>query len=150
MKKEDLGPVVPIDLEPAAVAQDDVAGQWRRVVRRRAFLKVGAGVAAAAIPAGGLLATDAIAAGSTLTKGDAAILRLLAAAEIIETDLWQQYNALGGAKGGNPAYMAALQNLAGDMPQYIADNTDHEMSHAAFLNAYLTSMGAEPVNLDRR
>jgi hypothetical protein len=149
MKKEDLGLVVPIDLEPAAAAQDDVAGQWRRVVRRRAFLKVGAGVAAAAIPAGGLLATDAMAEGSTLTNGDAAILRFLAAAEIIETDLWQQYNELGGVNGGNPAYMAALQNLDGDMPQYIADNTDDEMSHAAFLNAYLKSRGAEPVNLDR-
>jgi len=31
-----------------------------------------------------------------LTKGDVAILKLLAAAEIIETDLWQQYNELGG------------------------------------------------------
>ncbi len=31
-----------------------------------------------------------------LTKGDAAILRFLAAAEILETDLWQQYNELGG------------------------------------------------------
>jgi len=149
MKKEDLGRVVPINLVPGTEAPDDVAGQWRRVVRRRAFLKVGAGVAAAAIPAGGLLATDAMAAGSTLTKGDAAILRFLAAVEIIETDLWQQYNELGGVNGGNPAYMAALQNLDGDMPQYIADNTDDEMSHAAFLNAYLKSRGAEPVNLDR-
>jgi len=50
--------------------------------------------------------------------------------------------------GGNPAYMAALQNLDGDMPQYIADNTDDELSHAAFLNAYLRSKGEAPVNLD--
>ena len=34
------------------------------------------------------------------------------------------------------------------MPQYIADNTDDELSHAAFLNAYLRSKGAQPVNLD--
>jgi len=34
------------------------------------------------------------------------------------------------------------------MPQYITDNTDDELSHAAFLNAYLMSHGAEPVNLD--
>jgi hypothetical protein len=73
------------------------AAQWHLVVRRRAFLNVGAGVAAAALPAGGLLATDAMAAGSKLTKGDAAILRFLAAAEIIESDLWQQYNELGAA-----------------------------------------------------
>jgi hypothetical protein len=44
--------------------------------------------------------------------------------------------------------MAALSNLDGDMPQYIADNTDDEESHAAFLNEYLRSKGAEPVNLD--
>jgi Ferritin-like domain len=149
MKKEDLSPVTPSHVDPVSVPEDDVEGQWRRVVRRRAFLKVGAGVAAAAIPAGGLLATDAMAAGSTLTKGDAAILRFLAAAEIIETDLWQQYNELGGISGGNAAYIAALSNLDGDMPQYIADNTDDEMSHVAFLNAYLKSRGAEPVNLDR-
>ena len=35
--------------------------------------------------------------------------------------------------------MAALSNLDGDMPQYISDNTDDEISHAAFLNAYLIS-----------
>jgi Ferritin-like domain len=149
MKKKDPSPVDPSQGNPPSVSDADVVGQWRRVVRRRAFLKVGAGVAAAAIPAGGLLATDAMAAGSSLTKGDAAILRFLAAAEIIETDLWQQYNELGGVNGGNAAYMAALQNLDGDMPQYIADNTDDEMSHAAFLNAYLKSRGAQPVNLDK-
>src|ERR671922_1491439 len=148
MTNEDFSRVAPTKMEPAEVRSDDVEGQWRRVVRRRAFLKVGAGVAAAAIPAGGLLATDAAAAGGTLTKGDEAILRFLAAAEIIETDLWQQYNELGGVNGGNPAYIAALENLDGDMPQYIAANTDDEVSHAAFLNAYLESKGAQPVNLD--
>src|SRR3982074_309265 len=34
------------------------------------------------------------------------------------------------------------------MPQYITDNTDDELSHAAFLNAYLMSKGEDPVNLD--
>ena len=81
-------------------------------------------------------------------EGDIAILRFLAAVELIETDLWQQYNELGGVNGGNPSYMAALSNLDSDMPQYIADNTDDEESHAAFLNAYLQSKGAQPVNLD--
>jgi hypothetical protein len=84
-------------------------------------------------------------------------LRILAAAEIVETDLWLQYSELGGTQdnevsgvnGGNPLYMAALQLLDGDMPQYVHDNTDDEISHANFLNAYLTSKGAEPVNLDR-
>jgi List-Bact-rpt repeat protein/ferritin-like protein len=91
-----------------------------------------------------------------LTKGDEAILRLLAAAELIEADLWQQYNELGGIQDpevpggtGSPAYTAAIQVLDGDMPQYIHDNTDDENTHAAFLNAYLESKGAEPVNLDQ-
>jgi hypothetical protein len=34
------------------------------------------------------------------------------------------------------------------MPQYVHDNTDDEISHANFLNAYLVSKGEEPVNLD--
>jgi len=139
--------------------QDDLAStaeaHWRNVIRRRSFLK-GVGIATAMLPAGALLATGVKAgvraagrdAGSRLTSGDVAILQFLAAAEIIETDLWQQYNELGGVNGGNPAYIAALQNLDGDMPQYITDNTDDEVSHAAFLNAYLMSRGAEPVDLD--
>ena len=77
-----------------------------------------------------------------------AIIKFLAAAELVESDFWQQYNELGGVNGGNPAYKLALQNLDGDMPQYISDNTDDEMSHAAFLNAYLMSKGEHPVNLD--
>jgi hypothetical protein len=94
---------------------------------------------------------------AALTKGDAAILRFLAAAEIIESDLWIQYNELGGVQdnevpglggGGSMPYTLALQNLDGDMPQYIHDNTDDELSHAAFLNAYLASKGADTVNLD--
>src|SRR6202167_4875366 len=95
----------------------------------------------------------------TLTRGDAAILRFLAAAEILETDLWVQYAELGGI-GDNPPievdqnqamnnYQIALSNLDGDGPQYITSNTLDEASHAAFLNAYLESKGAEPVNLDR-
>src|SRR5205823_8144371 len=99
--------------------------------------------------AGALLAADATRSTAKISKGDAALLRLAAAIEIIESDLWQQYNELGGVKGGNPAYIAALQNLDGDMPQYIADNTDDEFSHWFFLNAYLKSKGAEPVNLDK-
>ena len=131
-----------------ATTEDDLRAHWRRVVGRRSFLK-GIGLAgAAALPGGALLTDSAFAGSATLSGGDAAILRLLAAIELIESDLWQQYNELGGVNGGNAAYIAALQNLDGDMPQYIADNTDDELSHAAFLNAYLRSKGARPVNLD--
>jgi hypothetical protein len=121
---------------------------WRRVVGRRSFLQ-GVGLAGAAVlPGSALFANDAIARSSSITGGDIAILRFLAAAELIESDLWVQYSELGGVNGGNRAYMAALENLDGDMPQYISDNTDDEISHARFLNAYLTSQGATPVNLD--
>jgi len=91
-----------------------------------------------------------------LTPGDAALLRFAAAAEILETDFWVQYNELGGVPNtsevpggsGNPAYTAALTVLDSDMAQYIHDNTDDEFTHQNFLNAYLESKGASPVNLE--
>jgi hypothetical protein len=119
---------------------------------------VGAGLAGAAVPLLGLTAANArtLAASSQPTKGDIAILRFLAAAEILETDLWQQYNELGGIQdsevpggSGSPTYTNALLKLDSDMPQYIHDNTEDEMSHFTFINAYLESKGAKPVNLDR-
>ena len=124
--------------------QDNLATKWCKVIRRRSFLQ-GVGAAATGLTGSHSFADDR---DRRLSRGDAAILRFLAAAELIESDFWQQYNELGGVNGGNPAYMAALQNLDSDMPQYIADNTDDEMSHAAFLNAYLVSRGEQPVNLD--
>jgi hypothetical protein len=128
-------------------ADDELQAEWQRVVGRRSFLR-GVGLAgAAAVPGSALFASEAFAR-TSITKGDVAIIRLLAAIELIESDLWEQYNELGGVNGGNAAYIAALSNLDGDMPQYIADNTDDERSHAAFLNAYLRSKGAPPVNLD--
>ncbi|HKC74192.1 MAG TPA: ferritin-like domain-containing protein [Chloroflexota bacterium] len=134
---------------------------------RRSVLKgaaaTGLTVAGAALLAKGVPAfadTNGLSAsadeGSGLTPGDAAILRLLAAVELIESDLWQQYNELGGIQdseapggSGSKAYTAALQVLDGDMPQYIHDNTEDEISHFTFINAYLVSKGADPVNLDR-
>ncbi len=115
-----------------------------RGVRRRSFLK-GLGITGATfLSANALLMTEgrgqAAKGGGQLTKGDVAILRLLAAAEIIEADLWQQYNELGGIGATNSIsqpYITDLQVLDGDMPQYIADNSDDENSHVAFLNAYL-------------
>jgi hypothetical protein len=126
-----------------------------RVFRRRSFLK-GLGITGATfLSANALLMTEGkgqpTLGGGQLTKGDVAILRLLAAAEIIEADLWQQYNELGGvgATGSiSQPYITDLQVLDGDMPQYIADNTDDEKSHVAFLNAYLASKGEQMVNFD--
>jgi hypothetical protein len=131
----------------------------KKLANRRSFLKKGVLAAGAATVGAGLLGNGLSAFGQEggLTQGDTAILRLLAAAEIIETDLWLQYSELGGTQdnevsgvnGGNPLYMAALQLLDGDMSQYVHDNTDDEISHEKFLNAFLVSKGAEPVNLDR-
>jgi Ferritin-like domain len=134
----------------AAVGEPDGTVSWRGVSGRRSFLK-GLGLAgAAALPGSALLAGSAMArSGGSITKGDVAILRFLAAAELIEADLWQQYDELGGVNGGNAAYQAALTNIDGDMPTYIHLNNNDEQSHAAFLNAYLESKGADPVNLDR-
>ena len=84
----------------------------------------------------------------SITEGDVAILRFLAAAELLETDLWQQYTEARGADSPESSYRAAIEVLDEDMPQYISDNTDDEVSHAAFLNAYLTSKGASPARND--
>jgi hypothetical protein len=131
--------------------EESVQRHWQGVVKRRSFLK-GLGIAGATLSAGALLGTESNAQATQsrgrLSKGDAALLRFAAAAEIIEADLWEQYNELGGIQGGNPAYIAALSNLDGDMAQYISDNTDDELSHAAFLNAYLISKGEEAVDLE--
>ena len=135
--------------------------QPQDLTSRRSFLLKGAVVGAASLGAGGLLLepSEALAKArptGRLTKGDVAILRFLAAAELIETDLWLQYNELAGIQdrevpggSGSPAYAEAIAVLDEDMDQYIHDNTDDEISHAAFLNAYLKAHGAETVNLNK-
>ena len=134
-------------------------------VDRRSFLKGSLLAGGAAVAGAGLLTSGTLARAqastpesSSLNKGDVAILRFLAAAELIESDLWTQYAELGGigTNGSievNPNqtlnnYQVALSNLDGDGPQYISSNTLDEVSHATFLNAYLESRGAEPVNFD--
>ena len=127
---------------------------WQSSFSRRSFLRTGIAAGAGAV-ATGLFVNNAEASGG-LTTGDAAILRFLAAAEILETDAWQQYNELGGVQDsevpggtGNAAYTAALQVLDSDMPQYIHDNTEDEFTHFDFINAYLTAHGMAPANLDK-
>src|ERR1700733_2756996 len=121
--------------------------------RRRGFLK-SIGIAGAAFSASPLIPISGKAFANTDASGpsggDVAILQLLAAAELIEADLWQQYAELGGVTQGtqNP-YQLALQNLDGDGSQYISSNHLDAQTHAAFLNAYLVSKGEEPVDLDR-
>jgi hypothetical protein len=135
----------------------------KRSVNRRSFMKGGLLAGGAATIGAGLLANGTsaraqAAASGRLNEGDTAILRFLAAAELIESDLWTQYAELGGIGNNKPIevdpkqplnnYQIALSNLDPDGPQYIASNTLDEISHATFLNAYLESRGAEPVNFD--
>jgi hypothetical protein len=152
MKIKDLSPdVSPENSLPAAGEPADAAQQ--RVMKRRSFLK-NVGMAGAALSAGSLLSSTAKAAiGSKSAKpssGDIAILQFVAAAELLETDLWLQYGELGGNSTAPPNnYQLALQQLDGDAQQYITSNTSDESTHARFLNAYLVSIGAAPVNLDK-
>src|SRR5262252_1966764 len=143
---------------------------------RRRFLENGMIAAGAATIGTGLL-PDSLSAfaqgdsGGELSRGDASILRFLTVAEILESDLWEQYWELSSAAGiahrgdfaskinpstgvapvgtgGNLPYTTALQLLDSDMPQYIVDNTDDEFSHTNFLLAYLKSKGANTADLD--
>jgi hypothetical protein len=154
-------------------AMDEASPQSSRKLRRRSFLQ-GMGITGAAATLGAGMVGKSIPlfaeeGSGSLPKGDAAILRFLAAAEIIESDIWLQYQELGGTQdsevstmasklipgypaaptGGNPVYMQDLLPLDGDMSQYIHDNTEDELSHEVFINAYLASKGADTVNLDR-
>ncbi len=113
---------------------------------RRSFMKR-LGLGAAVLPAGAIItsATRARADSGRLSEGDVSILRFLAAAEILETDLWQQYTELAL---GNPSFQQALITLDGDMPTYVNQNTRDEFSHQNFINNYLMSKGEKPVNLE--
>jgi len=129
------------------------ANRARGSFSRRSFLQRGL-VGASTVAVVGLSARRA--AAQELTSGDAAILRFLAAAEILETDAWQQYNELGGIQdsevpggSGNAAYTAALSVLDSDMAQYVHDNTEDEFTHFDFINAYLVAHGMRPANLDK-
>src|SRR5246127_2085421 len=126
----------------------------KALLNRRSFMTNGM-IAAGAATAGTLLpgGTSAMAQSLgpdnqiRLLKGDVAILRFLAAAELIESDLWQQYGELGGVtEGTQNNYQLAFQFLDGDGPQYITSNTIAQISHATFLNGYLKSKGADPVD----
>jgi hypothetical protein len=145
----------------------------RRSFLKKGVMGAGAAAIAAGLPPGNLTAfdrPDQKQSGAPPTKGDIAILTFLSALEQVEADLWIQYaelggptNAVPGAQGLSPIdlqlngkaittglapdYVIALQVLDGDMPQYIADNTDDEISHHQFLNTYLMSKGAAPIDL---
>jgi hypothetical protein len=172
MKKRTLATVESSGVSPATTKEENNSYK-PRVANRRSFLKNTLIAGAAATVGTGILAKPRLAFtqdnSEAITKGDAAILRFLAAAEIIESDLWLQYQELGGiqddevaklasqlipgypakATGGNALYMQDLIPLDGDMSQYIHDNTEDELTHEVFINEYLASKGAEKVSLDQ-
>ena len=147
---------------------NDATSVFNRKSNRRKFLRNGMLAAGAATVGAGLLPGRLSAFGrdndeqdddrAPITRGDIAILTFLSALEQIEEDLWQQYSELGGVQdnevsgknGGNALYTAALQILDGDMARYIHDNTDDEISHHRFLNNYLVSKGAKPIDLRKQ
>ena len=127
----------------------------KRFISRRSFLGKTVALGAGTMGAGLLTSLRTAEARNFLTPGDAALLRFPAALELLEADFWIQYNELGGIQDdevpggtGNEAYTSALEVLDDDMPDYIHDNTDDEITHHTFLNAYLISKGAAPANLD--
>ena len=136
-------------------------------LNRRSFVKKGLIAASAASMSAGLLTpalfgeTQSHTRSLSLTKhgslasGDAALLRFVAAAEALEADFWMQYNELGGIQDsqlpqgtGNTEYTAALAAFDDDFPQYVHDNTEDEVTHFQFLNAYLVANGAQAVDLE--
>jgi hypothetical protein len=127
----------------------------KRSISRRSFLGNTIALGAGTMGAGLWASIRTAEASGGLTPGDAALLRFPAALELLEADFWIQYNELGGIQdsevpggSGNPLYTAALAMLDEDMDQYIHDNTDDEITHHQFLNAYLMAHGAAPANLD--
>jgi hypothetical protein len=162
------------DHKPSHANQNvDNPTPMNNTVDRRSFLRKSV-VAGATITAGaGILGNVPSALGEPgnghLTRGDVSILRWLAAAEIIESDIWLQYQELAGFQdnevstiasqqipgypatptGGNSSFTNAVSQLDGDMAQYIHDNTEDELSHETFINAFLVSKGAAPVSLDQ-
>src|ERR1700746_3631400 len=155
MKEKTISGQNPSQTQPASNDIQSKDPNSSTAVARRSFIKGLGVVGATLLPGAALLKAQSSSSGK-LSKGDADLLRFALWAELVESDLWTQYNELGGASApndgpanpGNPPYIAALQNLDGDMPQYITDNNDDELSHAAFLDAYLRAHGAESVNLD--
>jgi Ferritin-like domain len=126
----------------------------KRSISRRSFLSKTIALGAGTVGAGVLGSIRTAEASGALSAGDAALLRFPAALELLEADFWTQYNELGGifdsevpGGHGNPAYIEALEVIEDEMRDYIHDNTDDEISHHQFLNAYLVERGAAPANL---
>src|ERR1041385_915915 len=134
---------------------ENISKSRKRSISRRSFLGKTIALGAGTVGAGLLGSIRTAEASGSLSTGDAALLRFPAALELLEADFWIQYNELGGIQddevpggSGNEAYTEALELIEDEMQDYIHDNTDDEITHHTFLNAYLVSKGAAPANLD--
>jgi hypothetical protein len=122
------------------------------ITNRRNFLRAGA-AASAALAITGVTNVTAQVTNNDLdlvTDGDIAILQFLAAAEILEDDLWQQYDELAE---NHVAYNQALRRIDRSLVRYINDDRDDERSHHLLINAVLQRIGQRRgrnlvVNLD--
>jgi hypothetical protein len=147
MTKLHGSPVQTVAVNPKNKLPDEQPGHSTRL-RRRSFVQRLAFGGAALWPATIALADrggrkDDI---GSITESDASILRFLAAAEILETDLWQQYTEFSDL---DSPYTDALKAIDDDMPPYIEQNTNDEFSHQDFLNAFLVKMHQQPVSLEK-
>src|SRR5438034_7331188 len=140
---------------PQTQKLEEKSRPYKRSISRRSFLGKSLAVGAGTVGAGFFINTRTARASGGLTPGDAALLRFPAALELLEADFWIQYNELGGIQDhevpggtGNEAYTEALEVIEDEMRDYIHDNTDDEITHHQFLNAYLISKGAPPANLN--
>jgi hypothetical protein len=143
------------EIRPPEDNSEEKVKPRKRAISRRSFLGKTIALGAGTMGAGLLSSIRTAEASGGLTRGDAALLRFPAALELLEADFWIQYNELGGIQddevpggSGNEAYTDALEVIEDEMQDYIHDNTDDEITHHQFLNAYLVSKGAAPANLD--
>ena len=115
------------------------------VINRRSFGKGMFG----ALAISGLMMEGAKSAFAAVTPnlndGDVAVLQFLAAAELVESDLWGQYSELAS---DNPDFRGALTQIKDTLPDYVNGDFADETSHASFINAFLVAAGKEPINLD--
>lgn len=118
-------------------------GKTRRSFLTTSAVAVGAtalaGIAGVSVPSFGQSSSTGV------TADDIAVLSFLAAAELVEDDLWQQYCELAV---GNEDFHEALTKIDPALVRYVCDDRDDERSHAELINAFLVSVGASPVNLD--
>jgi hypothetical protein len=143
------------EIRPPEDNSEEKVKPRKRAISRRSFLGKTIALGAGTVGAGLLGSIRTAEASGSLSLGDAALLRFPAALEILEADFWIQYNELGGIQdaevpggSGNEAYTDALEVIEDEMQDYIHDNTDDEITHHRFLNAYLVSKGAAPANLN--